>query len=224
MLLAGRHVDRRASCSAGLSDRLRDAGPGRLEVRIRSDRSVPYRFVEPIMLACARTGHLERDVRRLSAGGRSLMRRPSAYTDRRGELDVKMTPMIDVVFLLLVFFVWTASFQIVEHVLPSHLSAVVGHRTCRHDEPPPPEEDFDKVVIRVHVGQRRSRAGGSTTCRSRTCSRFAGRLEAIAGIKRDAPVILHPDPDVPLGHVIDLYDITRLVGFEKIQFAASEKI
>ena len=50
------------------------------------------------------------------------------------------------------------------------------------------------------------------------------RLETIAEIKRDAPVILHPDAEVPLGHVIDLYDITRLVGFEKIQFAASEKI
>ena len=26
------------------------------EVRIRSDRSVPYRFVEPVMIACARAG------------------------------------------------------------------------------------------------------------------------------------------------------------------------
>jgi biopolymer transport protein ExbD len=33
------------------------------------------------------------------------MRRPSIYTDRREPLDVKMTPMIDVVFLLLIFFV-----------------------------------------------------------------------------------------------------------------------
>ena len=40
----------------------------------------------------------------------------------------------------------------------------------------------------------------------------------------DAPVILHPDPEVPLGHVIDLYDLARLIGFAKIQFAASEKI
>ena len=29
---------------------------GRLEVRIRSDRKVPYRVVEPIMIACARAG------------------------------------------------------------------------------------------------------------------------------------------------------------------------
>ncbi|MEO8496389.1 MAG: biopolymer transporter ExbD, partial [Planctomycetota bacterium] len=40
------------------------------------------------------------------------MRRPSIFTERREPLDVKMTPMIDVVFLLLIFFVWTASFHI----------------------------------------------------------------------------------------------------------------
>ena len=29
---------------------------GRLEVRIRTDRKVPYRVVEPLMVACARSG------------------------------------------------------------------------------------------------------------------------------------------------------------------------
>ena len=29
---------------------------GRLEVRIRTDRTVPYRVVEPVMIACARAG------------------------------------------------------------------------------------------------------------------------------------------------------------------------
>jgi biopolymer transport protein ExbD len=45
-------------------------------------------------------------------------------------------------------------------------------------------------------------------------------LAAIARIKRDVPVILDPSGDVPLGDVIDVFDLARLVGFEKIQFAA----
>ena len=49
-------------------------------------------------------------------------------------------------------------------------------------------------------------------------------LANIASIKRDAPVILHPDGDVPLGDVIDVFDLSRIVGFEKVQFAASERI
>ena len=39
------------------SQRTQGAGSNRpLEVRIRTDRSVPYRAVEPILLACARSG------------------------------------------------------------------------------------------------------------------------------------------------------------------------
>ena len=151
------------------------------------------------------------------------MRRPTPYTQRRGGLDIKMTPMIDVVFLLLVFFVWTASFHIAEHVLPSHLTAVSGTAPADPREPPPPEEDFDRVVIRVLW------ASGQPTWKVNdlqvaSLAQVRSRLEAIADIKRDAPVILHPDRNVPLGHVIDVYDITRLVGFETIQFAASEQI
>ena len=151
------------------------------------------------------------------------MRRPSPYIDRRGDMEIKMTPMIDVVFLLLVFFVWTASFQIVEQVLPSHLSEVAGSLPTDPNEPPPVEEDFDRVVLRVRwVGDRPVWQVNQIDVAS--LLQVRSRLETIATIKRDAPVILHPDAQVPLGYVIDLYDLARLVGFEKIQFAVSEKI
>ena len=49
------------------------------------------------------------------------MRVPHSHSDRIN-FDVKMTPMIDVVFLLLIFFVCTASFQIAEALLPAPLA------------------------------------------------------------------------------------------------------
>ena len=54
LMMLGRRI---ASDELGLRlrDKLIDAGPG-LQVRIRGDRQVSYRFVEPIMVACARTG------------------------------------------------------------------------------------------------------------------------------------------------------------------------
>jgi biopolymer transport protein ExbD len=76
------------------------------------------------------------------------MRRMSTYRQQRRDLDVKMTPMIDVVFLLLVFFLWTASFRITEQVLPSHVSASPAAQPAA-SQAPLPEEDFDEVVIRV---------------------------------------------------------------------------
>ena len=48
-------------------------------------------------------------------------------------------------------------------------------------------------------------------------------LTTIASIKRDAPVIIDPIGDVPLGDVIDVFDLARLVGFEKVQFAVAEE-
>ena len=49
------------------------------------------------------------------------MRYRSVHTRRDRSLEVAMTPMIDVVFMLLIFFVWTASFQVAELILPSSI-------------------------------------------------------------------------------------------------------
>ncbi len=54
LLLAGRAV-RPTELVERLRDRIVNEGSD-LEVRIRSDRTVEYRYVEPIMLACARSG------------------------------------------------------------------------------------------------------------------------------------------------------------------------
>ncbi len=58
-----------------------------------------------------------------------------------------MTPMIDVVFLLLVFFVWTASFQAAEQVLPSHLLS--SHGTSEQIDVEPELIDLDQVIIKM---------------------------------------------------------------------------
>lgn len=151
------------------------------------------------------------------------MRRPSIYSNRRSSLELKMTPMIDVIFLLLVFFVWTASFQIVEQVLPSTLSAVSGSQPADITQPPPPEADFDEIVVRIQQSDGRPQWLVNDTPLA-TLAEVKTKLTNIAAIKRDAPVILHPDKNVPLGEVIDVWDISRIAGFEKVQFAASEDI
>lgn len=149
------------------------------------------------------------------------MRRPSIYTQRRQSLDVKMTPMIDVVFLLLVFFVWTASFQIVERVLPSSVSEVVGGEQADIELPPPAEADFHDVVVRILWAGQEAR----WMINERPCTDLAEvreRLDIIFAASAKAPVIIHPDPDTPLGYVIEVYDVSRLVGFDKVQFAVAQ--
>jgi biopolymer transport protein ExbD len=54
LMLAGRTMSA-SELFVQLREKLQDVGSG-LQIRIRSDRNVPYRFVEPILLACARAG------------------------------------------------------------------------------------------------------------------------------------------------------------------------
>ncbi|MCA9269286.1 MAG: biopolymer transporter ExbD [Planctomycetales bacterium] len=149
------------------------------------------------------------------------MRIPNSSSGRGGGLDATMTPMIDVVFLLLVFFVWTASIAAVEHLLPSSLRAAPGSAAASVEPPPPP--DFDPVVVKiVWLGESPGWIVSGNAVRS--LAQVRQTLEAVAQIKQDLPVIIDPAADVPLGAVIDVYDTARLAGFEKIQFAASEDV
>ena len=149
------------------------------------------------------------------------MRAPSSYARQRTGTEIPMTPLIDVVFQLLVFFLLTASFHAVEHLLPSSVSAPHAAGAGRPQETPPPEEDFDEVVVRILWSG--GRPAWQINAQSLTSlAEVRDTLAAVARVKTDAPVILHPDSDVPLGHVIDVYDVTRLVGFPKVRFAATE--
>lgn len=150
------------------------------------------------------------------------MRRPSTYTDRRTPVDLQLTPMIDCVFLLMIYFIFSSNFDIAEQSLPSQLSLASGSGESSADVPPPPEADFEDVVVRI-LWQGSAPAWLVNDAPVPSLTALRQSLAQVARIKRDAPVILHPDADVPLGNVIDVYDISRLVGFEKVQFAASRE-
>ena len=147
------------------------------------------------------------------------MRRPSVFHRDQGGLEIKMTPMIDVVFLLLVFFVWTASFHAVEYLLPSSLSQQLGNAAVI--DSPPPEAEFEDVIVRIlwQDDQVVWQVNGHVV---ESWDDVKQRLQLVAVIKTDAPVILHPDEEVPVGAVIDVYDFSRIAGFDKIQFAIAQ--
>lgn len=144
------------------------------------------------------------------------MRYRSVFDRRDGSMDVAMTPMIDVVFMLLIFFVWTASFQVVELILPSSL---VSEQTEQGNTEIVPEfEDLERVVVRLGWDGN----APSWSVNDVVAHDFASvrqRLLAVARINSSLPVLVDPDAVVPLGHVIDVYDVARQAGFENVQFA-----
>ena len=144
------------------------------------------------------------------------MRYRSVFDRREGAMDVAMTPMIDVVFMLLIFFVWTASFQVTELILPSSLLSEKSEQG--NTELDPEFEDLERVVVRLGWNGNAPTwivndvpVGDFDSVRQ--------RLTTVARIKSALPVLVDPDAAVPLGYVIDVYDVAREAGFENVQFA-----
>lgn len=124
-----------------------------------------------------------------------------------------MTPMIDVVFLLLIFFVCTASFQISEPILISPLTTGVAAAAEVSAEP-----ELERVLIAVI--QHNSEV--ILTVNNQLCAspaQLSKLLAALAQIDHTLPIILDIADEVSVGTAIDIYDRCRLASFQKIQFA-----
>lgn len=144
------------------------------------------------------------------------MKKTLGYRDKDREMEIKMTPMIDIVFLLLVFFVWTASFHLVEDSLPTSVTAELGESESTEI---PEDIEFDQVVIRIFWN-----SGPNWTLNDLPLDDLEDlnlRLKNIASIKQDTRVIIHPENSVPMGEIIDVFDLAQIAGFEKVQFATS---
>ena len=128
-----------------------------------------------------------------------------------------MTPMIDVVFLLLVFFVCTATFRMVDSVLPSPLDS---RGVVTIESPPLPlPEVWDQVVVEVAIDTNQLRL----TVNGQVCpslQHLSPLLDSLAAVDDSLIVVLDIAGEVPLGAAIDVYDRALLAGFKKIHFAA----
>jgi len=139
-------------------------------------------------------------------------------THRQRLLEVKMTPMIDVVFLLLVFFVWTSSFELPEFDLPSAIAQAPDLGSSSDADSNPPIEVFDEIVIRLIAVEDRVRIemNGQPVEDSQT---LKGRIAKILRIGVQPPVIVDPDPTVSMAEAVRIYDLVRAVGVDRVMFA-----
>jgi biopolymer transport protein ExbD len=148
------------------------------------------------------------------------MRIPLSYSHASERAEVAMTPMIDVVFLLLIFFLWTSSFQAIETLLPSHLTTAGGGAGSADLA----VEDFEHIVIRL-AGDRASDVAWQINGQPvPSLDDLHARLRTLAGIRPDLPVIIDPDDGVPFGPIIDVYDTALSVGFSNLQFATKAEL
>ncbi|MBN1908320.1 MAG: biopolymer transporter ExbD [Pirellulales bacterium] len=149
------------------------------------------------------------------------MRLPDLAHRRGGQFDLKMTPMIDVIFLLLIFFVATASFEMIEQVLPTSLNLPgTSTKTAPVD---PDLIDLEQIVVKL--SWRDGHPGWQINQKDYSSLEDVGAvLAAVAGVKADLTVILDAGGNVPMEHLINVYDLCRRIGLTRIQFAASTEV
>lgn len=139
------------------------------------------------------------------------MSRSNAKSHRRrphlGSLP--LTSMIDVVFLLLIFFLVTANFSQQEHKLPAALQTEGGGVRS---------SDLQPQIIRIsmHDGVPVF-AMGEVAATSR-----AGLTALLSELPREAGVAIKSEPDVPVWAIATALQAARNAGFTKRSYVPGD--
>lgn len=147
------------------------------------------------------------------------MRIPTSRSNNAALDQAAMTPLIDIVFQLLIFFVCATTGHLREFLLPTDLA---GGGVAAQVPQKPPEAPVSKV--RIHL-----RLDGDVTVTEiegtayRPEDNVRGVLFTLAKAAPDVPLILDIDGEVPLGDVVGIVDVCRAAGFESVLFAAEKQ-
>ncbi|HEV8003008.1 MAG TPA: biopolymer transporter ExbD [Planctomycetaceae bacterium] len=148
------------------------------------------------------------------------MRVPKIRSGPVCDFDRTVTPMVDVVFQLLVFFVLASGGRIAERTLATALSAgAVGSTVSQ-----PASVPERTAEIWLHL--RRDSAANATTLRvndgpSGELADLSQKIKALKGTDPTSSVILDVQGNIPWGDVIQVYDTCRAAKFRAINFAAA---
>ncbi len=133
-------------------------------------------------------------------------------------VDSMMTPMIDVVFLLLVFFLATSSFQRIEKALPSAVAAAPDAKqqgSGKTNDTPSVLTDLSDVIVRIQRPKNAASLSMEYSINGEPVGSLeilSNRLNGILRVRSDVPIVIDPSDDVPAGEAIRVYDLARANG------------
>ena len=125
----------------------------------------------------------------------------------RGSPEINLTPLVDVVLLLVLFFMVTAQFEI----LPGLKLALPGINSDSQ--------------VRVQASERLEvtvTAEGDLYFEDQptTVGNLAYHLRRTGAAGDEVVIVVSADQSVPYGRVVKIMDILRLEGFNRVVFAA----
>ncbi len=124
-------------------------------------------------------------------------------------LEINLVPLIDVILVLIIFFVVTATFD-ARSVLKLELPRATGE----------PASDTSKSLIVLVNADGRYFVDDREVLRSDVES-LKATIAEVAGNDRDRPVMLRADARTPYQAVVTVYDALGQLGFRKVMNATA---
>lgn len=124
------------------------------------------------------------------------MKVPTRATDNKRRFAVMMTPLIDVIFLLMIFFIMTLNFLVPEGILENRLPDQARAM--------PQEREKDWELVRIHVA--RAKAGPQIYLQERKVAGLSDLLLHLHRLPRDVIIVIEPEEKVAYKHVISVFN------------------
>ena len=131
---------------------------------------------------------------------------------KHAPLEISLTPMIDVVFLLLIFFMVTTTFS-KETVIKVQLPQAEGQEAERHDQ---------EQVLMVTIDKAGQYFINEKALNDRSLSSLTKELTVLSSNKK-IPLIINSDANAPVQAAISVLDVASKIGFNNITFATQKE-
>jgi len=128
------------------------------------------------------------------------------------KLELKMTSMIDVVFLLLIFFIVTLQIPKPEAMIETELPKAKGPGQVKVEDVPPPEEDFEDIRLIVYKDKTGTVQRYVNEMMVRTDGQLFSQLKQMKEIYENGRVVVVCADDVPYKHLILAISIVQNAG------------
>ena len=138
----------------------------------------------------------------------------------RPQLELQMTTLIDVVFLLLIFFLWTSSFERPEYDLGGAI-AMSSSGSGSAAATSATEPDTDEIAIQIEPTDQ------GVTIRFNDLSvsgidQLSQRFRQIVALDVQPAVVVYPSAEVLMSDAVAVYDAIIEAGMRRVYFAVEE--